>query len=248
MNRMIKLSPNQYKRLRDALVAAFTLSALNEMLLFEVGKDLEQEASGADLNETVLNLIKKAQQVGWLPDLVAGAVKANATDELRAIQDELKPAIKAQNVNHFNVCFVDNDLALVNRTVLREHLGQLAGSAAIGGRILVVNGPPFSGKTYSKELIGYLRRALESFRLVFIDLLTIQGEVKPLDVASSIVQQLGLNDGVLPPHNQEQDSRWVEAFCNRLTGQLGDKNDPWWVVIDGFTHITLSPSVDDLIK
>lgn len=245
---MIKLSPNQYKRLRDALVAAFTLSALNEMLLFEVGKDLEQEASGADLNETVLNLIKKAQQVGWLPDLVAGAVKANATDELRAIQDELKPAIKAQNVNHFNVCFVDNDLALVNRTVLREHLGQLAGSAAIGGRILVVNGPPFSGKTYSKELIGYLRRALESFRLVFIDLLTIQGEVKPLDVASSIVQQLGLNDGVLPPHNQEQDSRWVEAFCNRLTGQLGDKNDPWWVVIDGFTHITLSPSVDDLIK
>jgi hypothetical protein len=244
----MRLRGDQYKKLKDALKDAFDLVALKEMLEFEVGKDLEDEGAGVGKQEILFNLIKRAQQNNWLPALIEGAIRANGTDELKAIWEELKPSFKAQNVNHFKVCFVDTDLAMVNRTTLRDHLEQLAGSALIGGRILVVNGPPFSGKTYSKELIGYLRRALENFKLVFIDLLNIQGEVKPSDLASSIAQQLGLSDSVLPPLDQEQDSRWVEAFCNRLTGQLGDKNDPWWVVIDGFTHITLSQPVDDLVK
>lgn len=245
---MIRLLPDQYRKLKDALQTAFDLFTLNQMLLFEVSKVLEAEAGGKDLGEILFNLIKKAQMNNWLAELIAGAAKANPTADLLKIAADLQPAISAQNVNHFNVCFVDVDLALVNRVVLRKSLEQLAGAALPGARILVVNGPPQSGKTYSKELIGYLRRALESFRLVWIDLLTFSGEVKPADVARAIVDQMGLDQNTLPPLDQEQDSRWVQTFCNRLTGQLGNKSDSWWVVMDGFTHVTLSPPVDDLVK
>ena len=62
----------------------------------------------------------------------------------------------------------------------------------------MVNGPPMSGKSYSIELIAYLRRALNSFKLVWLDLNKIAGEVRPEHVAFAIVDQMKLDRGIVP--------------------------------------------------
>src|SRR5260370_17162640 len=100
----MRLRGDQYKKLKDALKDAFDLVALKEMLEFEVGKDLEDEGAGVGKQEILFNLIKRAQQNNWLPALIEGAIRANGTDELKAIWEELKPSFKAQNVNHSKFC------------------------------------------------------------------------------------------------------------------------------------------------
>lgn len=244
---MFKLLPKQYRELKEALKGAFDPARLKMMLMLQLGRDLAVEASGSDYDVVVFNLIGKAQQNRWLHELIKAALDENPTAALQAIADELRPQINAATVDHFNVAFVHNNLAMVNRTVLRAALREMAGPESTAARILVVNGPPSSGKTYSLELISYLHRTLASFRLVLIDLTKISGEVRPNDVAKNIVEQMSLPIAI-PDPDQEQDSRWIQTFCNRLQGELGKAVDQWWIVIDGFNHARLSPSINDLVK
>ena len=245
---MIKLTPDQYRDFFLALTGAFDLFRLKMMLKFRLGKDLELETGGASGEEVFFNLIGKAERGNWIPELLAGAIAENDTPSLQQIATDLRPQTSATTVDHYNVAFVDNNLVLVNRSVLRKSLKQLASATPTGARILVVNGPPLSGKSYSVELISYLRRALKSFKFVWINLKDIAGEVRPEHIASAIVGQMNLAQNIIPDLNQEQDSRWIQLFCNRLQGVLGSASEPWWVVIDGFNHARLSPSVNDLIK
>lgn len=231
-----------------ALTAAFDLPRLKMMLRFHVGKDLELETGGASGEEVFFNLIGKAERAHWLPALMAGAIAANPTDALKKIEKELRPQIEAANKDHFNTTFVDNNLALVNRTVLRDYLRQLTDQHPTGARILLVNGPPLSGKSYSVRLISYLNRALKNFRFVWIDLKKISGEVRPEHLAMEIVDQMALDRKIIPELNQEQDSRWVRLFASRLQGVIGNAADIWWIVIDGFNHARLSTAVNDLIR
>jgi hypothetical protein len=245
---MIKLSSDQYRDLFVALTEAFDLFRLRMMLRFRLGKDLELETGGASGEEVFFNLIGKAERANWIPELLAGALADRTTPALQKIADSLRPQITAASVDHFNVTFVNNNLALVNRTVLRAALKQLTGSQPTDPRVLVVNGPPLSGKSYSVELISYLGRALKSFRFVWIDLKKISGEVRPEHLAHDIIDQMLLPKNIVPELEQEQDSRWVQTFCNRLQGVLGNAADQWWIVIDGFNHARLSPTVNDLVK
>jgi hypothetical protein len=180
--------------------------------------------------------------------LIEGAVKKNGTPGLQQLANELRPAIRAATRDHYNVTFVDKNLALVNRTELRKFLKELADIQPAGGRILVVNGPPLSGKTYSIELISYLSRALRNFNFVLIDLKKMSGEIRPIHLAEYMVSWMSLDPTVVPDENQEQDSRWIQLFCNRLQAALRNAAETWWIVIDGFNHARLSPAVNDLVK
>lgn len=219
------------------------------LLMFNVGgRDLASEAGGKDYEEVVFNLIGKAQRNRWLPELIEAAVAVKPTVNMVRIAGELAPQLAAEDVDHFNVTFVDNNLPLVNRTVLRDYVRKLADFQPAGARVLVVNGPPSSGKTYSVELIAYLNRALKNFKFVHIDLQKTTGEVRPEHIARDIVDLMNLDQRIIPELNQEQDSRWIQLFCNRLQGVLSNAPDQWWIVIDGFNHARLSPSVNDLVK
>ncbi|HEU4766747.1 MAG TPA: effector-associated domain EAD1-containing protein [Pyrinomonadaceae bacterium] len=245
---MIRLTPDQYERLTDALGEAFDLAGLDQLLEFRLGKKLYWESGGTSGKEMVYKLIGTAQRDRWLHKLIEAAVSKNRTPALEQIANELQPAIRAATRDHFNVTFVDNNLALVNRTELRKFLKQLADIQPTGGRILVVNGPPSSGKTYSIELISYLNRALRNFNFVLIDLQKMPGEIRPKHIAESIVSQMSLERTVVPDEDQEQDSRWNLLFCNYLQAALRNAAEPWWIVIDGFNHARLSPAVNDLVK
>lgn len=245
---MIRLTPDQYERLALALGQAFTLAELEQFLMFRLGRNLQWQAGGTDLRDVVYKLIGWAQRDRWLPELIQEAVAAKQTLALQQLANELRPVIISATVDHFNVTFVNNNLALVNRTLLRQSLKQLAVPALNSAQILIVNGPPLSGKSYSVELISYLFRALRSFNFVLVDLKKFPGEIRPIHIANDIVIQMKLDRGIIPELNEEQDSRWVYRFCSGLQAELTNAADKRWIVIDGFNHARLSPSVNDLVN
>lgn len=74
----MNLSGQQRKGLQDALVSAFpTRVSLEQMMSFELDKNLAAIAGGDNLQEIVFRLIQAAQAEGWVEDLVRAACKVN---------------------------------------------------------------------------------------------------------------------------------------------------------------------------
>ncbi|BAZ22277.1 hypothetical protein NIES4073_31590 [Kalymmatonema gypsitolerans NIES-4073] len=72
------LSGEQRKKLQDALIDAFlNKSSLEQMLDFELDKNLNVIAGEGSLQEIVFKLIRTAESQGWLLDLVRAARKSN---------------------------------------------------------------------------------------------------------------------------------------------------------------------------
>jgi hypothetical protein len=86
-------TPQQYKKLRDALISAFPLkSSLEQLLFFELGRNLNQITQDSNLQTVVFQLIQTAESQGWLIELVKAARKENpGNSELKAIALELLP-------------------------------------------------------------------------------------------------------------------------------------------------------------
>ncbi|GEM_PF-1316081 len=71
-------TPQQIKQLRDALVSAFPeRSSLEQLLYFELDKNLNQITKDSNLNVVVFELIKIAESEGWLVNLISAARKEN---------------------------------------------------------------------------------------------------------------------------------------------------------------------------
>ena len=72
------LSGQHRKKLRDALIDAFPeKSSLEQMLWFELDKNLDVIADGASLEVVVFKLIKIAESENWVENLISAACKSN---------------------------------------------------------------------------------------------------------------------------------------------------------------------------
>ncbi|MDF5714424.1 MAG: COR domain-containing protein, partial [Rhizonema sp. NSF051] len=85
-------TPQQRKKLRDALVSAFPeKSLLDQLLYFELNQNLNQITDkDSNLENIVFELIRKAESEGWLEDLIGAAQKENPKNsQLSVIAGEL---------------------------------------------------------------------------------------------------------------------------------------------------------------
>ena len=72
------LSGSQRKELQDALISAFPDKAsLEQMLSHKLDKNLDANAGGANLEQIVYNLIKRAEAENWFEDLIDAARREN---------------------------------------------------------------------------------------------------------------------------------------------------------------------------
>ncbi|TFI56055.1 CHAT domain-containing protein [Mastigocladus laminosus UU774] len=87
----MSLSGQQCRKLQEALIDAFPSKAsLEQMLAFELDKNLEAVAGEGNLKTVVFNLIKVADSQGWAEKLVRAAHENNPGNLiLRAIAEEL---------------------------------------------------------------------------------------------------------------------------------------------------------------
>lgn len=89
----MSLSGQQRRKLQEALIDAFReKSSLEQMLSFELDKNLDAIAGGGNLEVVVFNLIKIADSQEWVEGLICAARKSNPGNlRLKAIAEELFP-------------------------------------------------------------------------------------------------------------------------------------------------------------
>ncbi|WP_235596006.1 effector-associated domain EAD1-containing protein [Mastigocoleus testarum] len=87
----MNISGPQSKKLTYALMDAFPNKAsLEQMLSFELDKNLDSIAGGSNLQVIVFNLIKVSKAENWIEDLIAAARRSNPGNlSLQAIAEEL---------------------------------------------------------------------------------------------------------------------------------------------------------------
>ena len=254
------LDGTQREELCAALFSAFpTLPAFDFMLLSRVNqrRDRVSTAIGVGLPIVILEVIKAAEDEFWTPNLIAGAcAAAGANPDIRALlakYPELDPgAAPAQPVNHYDAHFLVGRRVFLCRPGLRGNLKRIGQGNET--RVLVVTGQRGSGKTYSKDFIGYLLQFDPAYQaqrnqLAYADLDQFVDGLETL--ARRIGTALQLDPATLPPRpkdDKEQDSRWVPDLFNWLVkGVNAGNTDVWWLVLDGFRVQTLPQAGLDLI-
>ena len=88
----MRLSGSQRKEIHEALLDAFpTESSLEQMLLYELDKNLKRIAGSGNLQEIIFKIIQTAEAEGWIQQLIRAAYTANpGNSKLRAIAQALK--------------------------------------------------------------------------------------------------------------------------------------------------------------
>jgi len=103
----MSLSGQQRKQLTEALITAFPNTAsLEQMLAYELDKNLRAIAGEGSLQDIVFKLIQTANAQGWVEDLVRAARNSNPGNPLlKAIVEELLPnhAQETHKVSSLNV-------------------------------------------------------------------------------------------------------------------------------------------------
>lgn len=251
------MMPNDQRalQLRNALLSAFpTRSALAEMLRLRLNVVLDHVAGEQNLAAAVLQVIEWAEAQGRTRALIAAARRANpGNPALQAIRFHTiataatataglqGPRPEGGSPDPFGA-YLLKGRPFLDRRVLRDHLRRLADGSA---EILVVSGPPGSGRSYSWELIVHVAAALETIRLVRVN-------VEPgLDGGQFGPQALAERLGIYPPdlgaNVPAGASRTPGVIATWLVNEFAGSGEQWWIVLDGFEHRDLPRETRDLL-
>jgi hypothetical protein len=226
----------------DALAAAFpSVAAFKAMLSMQLGWELERIAGEGTLDERIRAVIFSARKRGLERDLLAAALAVVPDSlDLQAIEPLLSPPSPLTPIDDFEICYFQR-LPFIDRRGLRKAVKRLASDD--GPRLLVIQGPQLSGKTYSTVYINHVA-GTRDFEVVQIDLKTAYpGETITADlIACDVALQMGLPP---PPQSREdQAPRRTRTYANWLTGKLRDMRGTWWIVIDGCNDALPSDVLD----
>lgn len=115
------------------------------------------------------------------------------------------------------------------RAVLRRFIERGAGP-----RVLVVNGPPQVGKTYSSCYVSHLNDAFRNILPVWIPAdKGLAESYTPDEVAADIVSLAGGDISDLP-EKRETERRWAQKLGIWVLSKLNKQGIPFWLLLDGF--------------
>jgi len=142
-------------------------------------------------------------------------------------------------------------LPFLNRLKLRESFRRL--DAPTGSSVLIINGPPKSGKSYSVELLYHVaqERAAPAARGVNVPvgLITLQrgmgASLSPEALAQMITTRINSNPKPLPQLNEADSNvtpdRMNVHLCKWIIDNVNNTGEKWWLVLDGLNDPDLTP-------
>ncbi|MDA0161321.1 hypothetical protein OM076_13670 [Solirubrobacter ginsenosidimutans] len=181
----------------------------------------------------------------WLVRLIAALPE---TDEIAALLEHLRsegpsgvvyapsppeepePAAGVSVEDAIDARRLAGNLPFVDRYALRHSVRRLLDDA----RVLIVNGPPRSGKTYTVRFLSHVGQASGAFGVAHVELPSDMTPVYgPVDLAADLVARMGRDTWSLPQVDEEPAraartlSRWTLSEVPRAGGN-------WWLALDGF--------------
>jgi hypothetical protein len=186
-----------------------------ENLVKKIGQAavLAQMPGGASFADAAVFIVDAGDQVGWVKQLVAELLVAfPGRAELETVRDQLdRDAVKPTTKEPFDEVLLEANRPFVNRRPLRNALLRLV--SVNDETVLLVDGAPQTGKSFSYYLINYAasRRGLSAHRF----------EVKKTpvlrDLAEEIMRRLGAAIALA-----EQGTESAERWADKLAAELAE--------------------------
>lgn len=134
---------------------------------------------------------------------------------------------------------------VLDRTALSDAIHQLA-DAANQMRILVVNGPSGSGKSFTFLIIRRFAEETHTFRLAYVDLARhpVPG---PVDLARELALRIGRSADSVPQLRVPL-ARGLRELAIWLVRQAQAGDRDWWWVLDGLSSAPLPLQTYGLVR
>jgi hypothetical protein len=134
-------------------------------------------------------------------------------------------------LDNFATTVLRGGRVFLNRQQLRQALREL--SAPQGRRILIVKGPPGSGKTYTREYVYDVTFSSPNNRVIYADI--DAGIQEPADLVQAVSLQMGHGLGTIPVIGDSSGTREALILVNWLVSRMTTNRAlKWWLILDGF--------------
>ncbi len=121
-----------------------------------------------------------------------------------------------------------------------------------GVRVLVVNGPPNTGKSFTHDYIRYINSFLgDKFRIAWIDRKKeISSRFSPDALVKSLLDQINpdWDETKLPKLDTAQAARWLTELVKFLGDHITATGEPWILILDGFDKPGVPKETVELIQ
>jgi hypothetical protein len=242
------LNETERRQIKRLLGDHFTMADLRR-LVTDASQDFESVVhQNANKPDAIMDILDGAERNGWVTALLekltvnlearlSSPLKETAVRAVRDILDHLKVQLGRGTAlgDPFNTCFVRGGWPYVNRPNLRKAFATLAETGGL--RIAVVNGPPGSGKTYSKELPQFVAEVQQyaKFKVYYKDVSEGAYAITADKLAQSILNAWSVESPI--PAQLSQSSSYATELSEWLASKV-PKGETWWIVVDGLAQIT----------
>jgi len=236
------------------IISAFPDPAeLAEFTTIRLGVNLETISAPGTLNKRVGDMIAWFVANGRDRELLTAVAEARPKAEslqltisnCEAHLDRIEPKPWYRSADPVEACILRGKRALFNRDGLRRHMKELL--ADEGANVLVVRGERGAGCSHSRHLIVHLAAALQSFKVIPVDLDTLGHDAAPSDLIRNMAARLMCSLDTMPPQHG-QPARWNLELCAWFTAQVDSREHQTWVVIDGLEHGPSQSEALELLK
>jgi hypothetical protein len=201
---------------------------------------------------SVTSLAKDAWQISFTAPADPGQnVHVRATFLSQGVQlatmDQYIPVIEMASADRppeYRDAADERRLVVLGRRALKEAIRQLADPTG-ALRILVVNGPPGSGKSFTTQIIEQAAREARTFQTVYVDLALFLTP-GPVDLARELVSRMGRSPESMP-QGSDSTAPNLRDLVNWLIKQSSTANGDWWWVLDSLSSPTVPQETQDLI-
>lgn len=165
----IPITYQQSNRLKATLGLIYKTPIKFDLVLSRVGQSYHLlEKGNLSYAENILSIVQIAATDGWLMQLITEVLVDVQDQDVKQIQQELRPFAAAAILDPFQVCRLTGSYVMIDRTDLRKYVRAM--TRPTGKRLLVVKGPRRSGRSHTVQLLSYLEQQHGGFTLVSIDL------------------------------------------------------------------------------
>jgi len=156
------------------------------------------------------------------------------------------PPIYYTNNRPYETCLLALDLPFINREVTRKAVElfrspvETDGYDEPGVRVLIVNGPPGSGKTFTYGYISYINSIFAglTFKTAYIDYkkypVSRFGPEQLCESILSIIAPGWTTAASLPVLDAQQKARWHLQLAKFIGEQIAATGNCWWILLDHF--------------
>lgn len=240
-------SPSDRSKFRNAVQERVSDSSDMRDILDNLDINLwDIVSNNANLKDIIFEVTDKANKQGWMPELIdvliADFHKAESfVEDLIVLKGNYLSQRSASDP--FKTTKVGNNQPYVNRSSVEDAFRSLGiRGTGIGNRVLIVNGPEHSGKSYLANFAKYVADVSEDPNLVLthIDLSERIYANALTDLIKNILILWRKNPDIPKQYTQSTSSSSDLAFwiCSQAPSKFDSNSGPdTWIVIDGLAEI-----------